>query len=152
MDIQKIQPFNIIGIAVRTSNENGQSAKDIPTLWNTFMTNAVAEKIPHKIDNAIYCLYTDYEKDHTRPYTALLGCKVDRLDTIPEGMIGKTFGEENATKFVAKGNLLEGAVFQEWTKIWNSETPRAYTVDFEVYGERAQNSLNAEVDIFISVR
>ncbi|WP_370527302.1 GyrI-like domain-containing protein [Pedobacter sp. SYSU D00535] len=56
------------------------------------------------------------------------------------------------TKFTAKGNLNEGIVFQEWTKIWNMDFPRKYTADFEVYGERAQNPEAAEVDIFIAVK
>lgn len=29
----KFEPFKIIGIAVRTTNENGQGAKDIGGLW-----------------------------------------------------------------------------------------------------------------------
>jgi predicted transcriptional regulator YdeE len=29
---------------------------------------------------------------------------------------------------------------------------RSYTADFEIYGEKAQNPENAEVDIFIAVK
>ncbi len=152
MDTPKINAFSIIGITVRTTNENGQSGNDIPTLWNRFMSEGMIEKIPNKVDNTLYCIYTDYEKDHTKPYTTLLGCKVENLDTIPEGMTGKAFNEGNYVKYVAKGNILQGIVFSEWTKIWNSDIPRAYTADFEVYGEKAQNPENAEVDIFLAVK
>jgi predicted transcriptional regulator YdeE len=152
MSNQKVQRFSVIGISVRTTNENGQAGQDIPTLWNKFMTERVAENIPNKIDNTMYCIYTEYEKDHTKPYTTILGCKVENLDTIPVGMIGKTFEETMYTKFVAKGNILQGMVFNEWTKIWNSDLDRTYIADFEVYDERAQNLENAEVDIFIAVK
>jgi len=108
MSNQKVQKFNVIGISVRTTNENGQSGQDIPTLWNKFMTERVAENIPNKIDNSMYCIYTEYEKDHTKPYTTILGCKVENLDTIPLGMVGITFEEATYTKHIAKGNILQG--------------------------------------------
>lgn len=98
MSNQKIQQFSVIGISVRTTNENGQASQDIPALWNKFMTEEIAEQIPNKIDNSIYCIYTEYEKDHTKPYTTILGCKVRNLDTIPIGMIGKTFEEATYTR------------------------------------------------------
>jgi predicted transcriptional regulator YdeE len=152
MDNQKINAFSIIGIAVRTTNENGQSGKDIPALWDKFMAEGFIEKIPGKIDNTLYCIYTDYESDFTKPYTAILGCKVANADNIPKGMVGKIFDGGNYTKYTAKGNLMQGVVFNEWTKIWNSNIERAYTADFEVYGEKAQNPANAEVDIFIAIK
>lgn len=152
MGNQTIQKFHIIGISVRTTNENGQATQDIPALWNRFMTEEIAKQIPNKIDNSVYCIYTEYEKDHTKPYTTILGCKVENLNTMSKGMVGKTIEEAAYTKHTAKGNILQGSVFNEWTKIWNSDLDRTYTADFEVYDERAQNPENAEVDIFIAVR
>lgn len=152
MSNKKVQKFSVIGISVRTTNENEQAGQDIPALWNKFMSEGIAEKIPNKIDNSIYCIYTEYEKDHTKPYTTILGCKVKNLDTIPNGMIGKVFEEATYTKHIAKGNILQGMVFGEWTKIWNSNLDRTFTADFEVYGAKAQNPENAEVDIFVAVK
>lgn len=151
MNNQKIQKFNVIGIAMRTTNENGQAASDIPALWNQFMTEQTLQKIPNKINDTLYCIYTDYEKDHTKPYTTILGCKVDNLDSIPEGMVGKTFNESLYEKRTAKENLLQGLVYNEWLEIWNSNLDRAFTSDFEVYGEKAQDMENAEVDIFVAI-
>jgi len=152
MSNQNIQKFSVIGISVRTTNENGQAGQDISALWNTFITEGIAEKIPNKIDSSIYCIYTEYEKDHTKPYTTILGCKVANLNTIPAEMVGKTMEEATYTKHIAKGNIFQGIVFNEWTKIWNSDLDRTFTADFEVYGEKAQNPENAEVDIFIAVK
>jgi predicted transcriptional regulator YdeE len=148
----KIQSFSIIGISVRTTNENGQAGKDIPALWNRFISEGIAEKIPGKTDNSVYCIYTEYEKDHTKPYTTILGCKVADLKNIPAGMVGKTIDEENYSAQTANGNLLQGVVFNEWVKIWNSNLERIFTADFEVYGEKAQDPENAAVDIFIAVK
>ena len=152
MNVATKAAFSVIGISVRTTNENGQSGLDIPALWGQFMEQGILDKIPDIADHNLYCIYTDYEKDHTRPYTTLLGCRVTSLDNIPDGMTGKTFAEGPYTSFLAKGNLQEGVVFDTWQQIWNSDIPRAFTADFEVYGEKAQNPADAEVEIFIAVR
>ncbi len=148
MDIEK---FHVIGISVRTTNENGQSSTDIPNLWQTFFTENSIDQIPNKIDSSIYCMYTDYEKDHTKPYTTILGCRVENLSSIPNNMVGKTVEQTKYTKYVAKGNLAEGVVYNEWMKIWGADLPRAFTTDFEIYGEKAQNREDAEVEICIAL-
>lgn len=147
----KVEPFKVIGIAVRTTNENNQAAKDIPVLWEKFMSEDILNTIPNKIDTAVYSIYTDYEKDHTKPYTTMLGCKVENLDHIPEGMVGKSFEGGNYIRFTPKGNLAEGLVINEWNKIWNMDLGRVFTADFEIYGEKARNPSEAEVDILIAV-
>ncbi len=151
MHNMKIEPFKVIGIAVRTTNENNQAAQDIPVLWEKLMNEGIVNAIPNKINTTIYSLYTDYEKDHTKPYTTILGCKVENLDHIPEGMVGKSFEGGNYIKFTAKGNLADNLVINEWIKIWNMDLGRIFTVDFETYGEKALNPSEAEVDIFIAV-
>lgn len=152
MNKVKIGPFKVIGIAVRTTNENGQAGKDIPVLWEKMISKNIVNSIPNKIDNTIYSIYTDYEKDHTKPYTTVLGCKVENLDNIPEGMVGYTFDGGEYLKFTTKGDLSKGLVINEWLKIWEMDLNRTFTADFEVYGEKAQNPSDAEVDIFIAVK
>lgn len=152
MPVQNINPFCIIGIAIQTSNENGQSAIDIPLLWHKFMAEGIAQKIPGKIGNTLYCVYTSYQKDHTTPYTTILGCKVQDISIVPEGMTGIRIEGGAYIIHTAKGNLQQGIVFEEWVKIWNSPINRSYTADFEVYGPKAQDATNAEVDIFIAVK
>lgn len=147
-----VEPFKVIGIEVRTTNENEQAAKDIPLLWDKFMKENVLDNIPNKIDNTVYSIYTEYEKDHTKPYTTLLGCKVESLEHIPEGMVGKSFDGGDYIKFTTKGNLAEGLVINEWVKIWNMDLDRIFTADFEMYSEKAQNPSDAEVDILIAVK
>ena len=144
--------FSIIGISVRTTNENGKSGKDILELWTRFISEDISKQILNKVNDTIYCVYTDYEKDHTKPYTAILACEVSNLNFIPNGMIGRRIGEGKYEKHIAKGNVTMGAVFDEWLKIWALPISRAYTVDFEVYDVRAQNPEDAEVDIFIATK
>lgn len=116
------------------------------------MGENIAKKVSNKISEEIFCIYTEYEGDHNKPYTTLLGCKVSSLENVPEGMRGMTFTTEKQEKFQAKGNLLQGVVWQKWAEIWETNIDRTYTFDYEVYGEKAQNPENAEVDIYISVK
>jgi len=150
MNSINIKAGQFIGIAVRTTNENGQAAKDIPALWQKFHGENIHDKIPNKKDPTVYCMYTDYEKDHTRPYTTIIGCRVDSLDNIPEGMVAKTVEGGNYQKFPTKGDVSK-VVIEQWMNIWNANLPRTFSTDFEVYGEKAMNPADAEVDILIAV-
>ena len=152
MNVTTSPSFAFIGLSIRTTNENQQAMQDIPALWAKFFSENTLAKIPNKVNDALYCIYTDYEKDYTKPYTTLLGCKVEILDHIPDGLVGKLIEGGTYTTFTAKGNIHEGIVAQEWYKIWNSGLDRAYTADIEVYGEKAQNPENAEIDILIAIK
>lgn len=152
MNKVKIEPFKVIGISVRTTNENNQAAIDIATLWGEFMNENVLNAIPNKIDNTVYSIYTDYESDHTKPYTTLLGCKVENLNTIPDGMIGKSFDGGDYVKLSSKGDLMKGLIVNKWLEIWEMDLERVFTADFEVFGEKAQNPADAEIDFLIAVK
>lgn len=147
----KIESFKVIGITVNTTNENGQSTKDIGQLWEKFMSEGTANKIPNKVDETIFSVYTNYEGDHTHAYDTILGCKVSSLEEIPEGMVGQSFEGGNYGKFIAKGDLTKGAVFGAWMKINQQPLNRVFTADFELYGEKAQNPTDGEVEIYVGI-
>ncbi len=144
-----IKGFSVVGIAVRTTNQNGQSQKDIAELWNRFMGQSLISLIPNKASNEIYCIYTEYESDFTGAYTTILGCKVHSLDVIPEGFVGKEISEATYKHYKAIGSLPD-CVGKTWSEIWQSGIDRKYIADFDVYGEKSQNPQNAEVDIYVS--
>lgn len=151
MNDQKIEAFNIIGFSVRTTNKEGQAGIDIPALWHKFMSAQAADHIPGKIDDTLYCVYTDYEKDYTAPYTVILGCRVQAVTQLPEDMTSVTIKAGNYVEFTAKGKIMEGMVYHTWLDIWASGLERAYQTDFEVYGQKAQDPENAEVPVYIGV-
>lgn len=144
--------FRLIGIAVRTTNANGQSAADLGELWGQFMTEEVS-KVPNTISEEVIAIYTDYESNYQGAYTAIIGKKVSSLDEIPKGMIGRAFPAMKFQKFIAKGEM-PSAVIETWKAIWEQDETlhRAYHYDFEVYGEKSQNGDQSEVEIFISVK
>ena len=151
MENTKKEQFTVVGITVRTTNENGKAAKDIPMLWGKFMEEDIRSKIPNRVDETIYAIYTDYVGDHTQPYTTLIGYHVKDLDNIHEDLTVKIIPAASYVKFTAKGDLTKGAVYDAWMKIWNTDLKRTYTADLEVYGEKAINPTEGEVEIFIAV-
>jgi predicted transcriptional regulator YdeE len=148
-----INKFNIIGISVKTTNKDGQSAQDIGKLWQQFYVENLFDKTPNKLSNDIYSIYTDYKSDFTDEYTTIIGVQVSSLENIPAGLIGRQFPSDNFVKHTAKG-LMPKAIVEVWTDIWkrDKELGRKYTYDFEVYGEKSQNGDNSEVEIYIATR
>jgi predicted transcriptional regulator YdeE len=148
----KTESFKIIGIQTETTNQDGKAAADLANLWARFFAENVPNQIQNKISNDIYSIYTDYESDFTGKYKTVIGLKVNSLDNIPEGFIGREFAGESFIKFVAKGEM-PNAVVETWQEIWSNDKSlnRKYTYDFEVYGEKSQNGLNSEVEIYIAI-
>lgn len=151
-NIQHLDAFNIIGIAIETKNANGQAAQDLGQLWGQFYSQNIMALIPNKIGTDIYGIYTDYESDYRGNYTAIIGCKVSSLDDLPKGLIGRTIQGGTFQKYIAKGEM-PAAVGDTWQQIWSkgAEINRAYIADFEVYGTTALNGADSEVAIFLGI-
>ena len=146
-----LEQFSVIGIAIRTTNQDGQSQKDIGQLWQNFFQNNILDQIPNKVSSDIYCIYTDYESDANGAYTTLLGCKVSSLDNIPDGMVGKNIPETAYRLYKSSGKIPE-AVLNTWFHIWQSLINRLYLADFDVYGQKSADPNNAEVETYLSVQ
>ncbi|MEM6892725.1 MAG: GyrI-like domain-containing protein [Bacteroidota bacterium] len=146
----KKEALNIVGISTRTSNTPGKADKDIPQLWNKFMMENTLQRIPNKVDDTVYALYTNYEGDHTQPYTVVIGCNVASFDNIPEDMTVILIPESKYTQFMAKGDLTKDAVINTWMTIWGTDLNRTYTTDIEIYGEKAIDLTNGEAEILVA--
>ena len=142
-----------MGISVRTTNREGKAMTDIGALWQRFYSEYIEAKIPGRIGNEVYGIYSDYSSDYTQEYTALIGCRVDSIGNVPPGLSAVMISGGTYSKFVARGKMPD-AVVNEWTAIWKmgEQLERSYTVDFEVYDTRSQDPSNAEVDVYIAVR
>jgi predicted transcriptional regulator YdeE len=145
------EAFKIIGIEIKTSNQ--KAMQDIPQLWNRFYAEDIKNKILNKSSEDVFAVYTEYEGDHTKPYSYILGCAVGSLDSIPDGMIGITIPSSKYEIFTAIGKMPDKVV-ETWQDIWHPEVDakRTYKTDFEVYGEKYGNPENSEVEIYIGVK
>ncbi|HWQ64891.1 MAG TPA: GyrI-like domain-containing protein [Methanospirillum sp.] len=143
-------PIHIIGIETRTSNQ--EALITLPRMWQRLFQENLIAQVPNRISSEIYAIYTKYEGDHTRPYTYILGYQVRDLTTIPTGMTGITIAPASYEVFTARGRLPD-AVVRTWERIWTPEvdSKRAYHTDFEIYGEKAANQEDGEVEICIGI-
>ena len=87
--------FKLIGISIRTTNQDNHAAKDIGMLWSQFFEQAILDKIPNKISSDIYAVYTNYKSNFTEEYTVIIGVPVSTLKDVPEGMFGQEFENDN---------------------------------------------------------
>ncbi|EFT35826.1 transcription activator effector binding protein [Riemerella anatipestifer RA-YM] len=145
--------FKVIGVSTRTTNKDNKSKEDLGKLWGQFYAENIFEKIPNKVSDEIFSIYTDYKSNYTEEYTTIIGVPVSTLNEIPNGLVGREFEAENFQKFVAKGEM-PNAVINTWIDIWNrdEELNRKYTYDFEVYGENSQKGQDSEVEIYIATK
>jgi predicted transcriptional regulator YdeE len=145
--------FKIIGISIRTTNKDNQSQQDLTNLWGQFYAQNIFDRIPNKVSENVLSIYTDYKSDFTDEYTTIIGVPVSTLDEIPNELIGREFNADNFQKFIAKGEM-PNAVLNVWLDIWkkDKELDRKYSYDFEVYGQKSQNGVNSEVDIYIATK
>jgi predicted transcriptional regulator YdeE len=151
MNTIKQSGFKLIGLRLngKTSNENGQSGIDCGNLWQKFEKEHITDRISGKIGDEIYAVYFEYEGDHTKPFSYLIGCKVKENSQAPEGMTSLTIPAGNFIKLIAKGKMPD-CIANAWKDIWNSDIERAYQYDFEIYDQRSKDWSNAEVDICVS--
>jgi len=134
--------FFVTGIAVRTTNQDGKARADIGNLWAAFRSENIQAKIPAKYSGDVYCVYTDYETDHTGWYTAVLGCRVTEaghngmfVALVPSGSYRQYEPESTHPDSVGKA----------WMQVWEESKDRSYVADYDVYG------VDGKVEIYVGV-
>lgn len=140
----------VVGIECRTSNAPEAGPHDIPKHWGKFYSEDILNKIPHKASDEVIALYCDYEGDYTQPYSFVIGCRVDAWDTIPTGMVAKTVPAGPYAVFRAVGEY-PASLIETWGKIWQTPLKRAYTGDYELYGDKFTAGSPKEVEVFIAI-
>src|SRR3989338_2714878 len=145
--VRKPQQY-IIGLMVRTDNE--KAMKDIPVICETFQ-DGWQEKIENCVSDDIVCAYMEYDEDHTKPYTYIIGCIVKNCDIIPEGMVCKELAQGVYAKIPVFGDYPE-SLLAAWEDIWDLDIERAYTTDFEVYNQYFTEENDYYFSIYLSLQ
>lgn len=151
------QAFDVIGIAARTTNAaEFQGRGIILRLWQRFIQDRIASKIPNRLDSDILALYYDYASDKDGEYSFLIGARVKAGTEVPEGMVVVRVPASGYAVFTTQKGAVPKVVIDVWQKIWqleeSGELKRAYRIDYQQYDERSYNPLDAKIDIYISVR
>ncbi|HTE02244.1 MAG TPA: GyrI-like domain-containing protein [Mucilaginibacter sp.] len=148
--IKSLESFHVIGISVRTTNQNSQSDKDIGSLWQRFTEGNLAAQINDKLSDDIYCVYTEYESDHTGFYTAILGCKIKGGSEAPRGFVSVNIPAGTYQVYKPKGKFPE-SIANAWREIWKAPISRKYTADFDLYKAGPKSFEETEVEIYLAV-
>lgn len=149
-EIVKKTDTTIMGISCKTSNNPEAGPKDIMKLWERFYKEDILHKIPHLASKEVFALYCNYEGDHTKPYTLIIGCPVSFIEDIPFGMSIKHIPGGTYALFKAIGKHPQ-ALIETWGEIWGSDLTRTYTGDFEVYGPKFVCKPQ-EVEVFVAIK
>lgn len=153
--------FNIIGLKVRTSNQkefNPATAKIGPMIGRYWAEN-LAEKIPHRKNPGVRIVgYANYESDEHGEYDYYFGEEVSSLANIPDGMASLTIPAGRFIKITSDAGKMPDIIISTWQTIWEETknqalgAQRRYQVDFEVYGQQANDPNNMIFDVCLGIK
>jgi predicted transcriptional regulator YdeE len=147
---ESLDEFLVIGISARVDMHT--AAERIGALWKRWFQEGLEAKIPTKASTDIYSIYTNYEGDHTKPYTCFLGCRVDSISIVPDKMQALEVTGGKYAVFDVHGKLPE-VIVQTWNNIYQIDSfERRWDVDFDLYGAEAMNPDNAKLNTFVSLK
>ena len=138
--------FTVVGIATRTADD---PPAEIGRLWKRLFDEAVLERIANKASGDLYSVYTEYQGDHTQPYTVVLGSAVTRVDAVPEGFVVKAVPAATYARLSGVPNRPD-AIGAAWQQVYAADLPRSFIADFDVH--HAAGSPGAGlVDVYVGI-
>ncbi len=144
----------IIGMTIRTTNQDGKSIQDTSQLWKQFYAEGFNDKVQGKVNpSEVLGVYSNYESDCNGYYDYTIGYEVSPEADVPEG-----FGKMSIPKAdYAKFELTEALPICEkikrlWNNVWQADINRKYSIDFEIYDENTAMSENPKIQVFITVK
>ncbi len=135
--------LTITGISARI--EPAKAGLQIPALWQRFQKEFGAVK------SALYAVYCDYEGDHLRPYTMVLGVEVEADAPVPADQRRVRIPAGVFEHRVAKGDPTQ-AVWKTWSEIYATKLSRRFVADYERYTTAPAADGSITADIFVGLR
>ena len=135
-ELRSEEALTIVGIFTRASNAEPQKIGD---LWRRFHAMGNGSAISARLSDAHYGVYCEYEGDHTKPFTVIIGCAVPADAVVPEGMKKITIEAGSFAVYDVEGELPH-AVFDTWAEVWQTPLDRLYQADYDVYGDTSSKT------------
>jgi predicted transcriptional regulator YdeE len=139
--------FSVAGISARVSNDRPQA---IGALWQQFYAQGIAAKISNKKSENIYSVYIDYESDHTKPYTMVIGCEASDAGSLPAGLVRTTVPAATYAVIPANGKQPD-AVIAAWQWVYRSDLARTYSGDFDLYVSPGSDGADPDVKLHVAI-
>jgi predicted transcriptional regulator YdeE len=149
--------FTVVGRSIRTDNQKEAGGNGlIPPMWQQAMQEGVLENIPHRTDNNLTVVYTNYAKDQNGEYTYVLGVRVSAVDKLPEGMISVTVPAGKYAVIDSEKGPLPEVLPKVWQRIAAMPATelggqRAFKADYEVYPE-GFDWQNAQIPVYVGLK
>ncbi len=161
-ELTTLDEILLVGQKIRTNNAteaNMQTGKIYPCVMRYFGGN-LAEKIANrKKPGTTFCVYTEYESDHTGGYTYFIGEQVSEFSSLPEGFVSLKIPAQHYAKFTTDPGPMPEVVRNAWHEIWAMPVEtlggdRNFQADFEIYDERASDPSHKKVvlDVYIGIK
>ena len=150
-EIVELEEKKVVGVKIKTTNQNGKSIQDIGMTWQKLFADGIYEKIQNKVNNKTIGLYTEYEGDYTKPYTFIAGAEVSEELENNKEIVTKIIPKGKYAKFIITGDV-QNSVGQAWQEIWSMDLNRKYNCDFEEYQNNSQDMQNQEIHIYIAIK
>ena len=144
--------FNVVGMAERFTPA---TSSRIPELWTRFV--ARIDEVPHRRGVETYgvCVDADPASGEEAGFTYVAGVEVERIESVPDGMIALTVPAGRYAVFTHEGHIsrLKDTVKQIWGR-WLPASPYGLVrrPDFEQYDARwdPQTGLG-EIDVWVPI-
>jgi len=151
--------IQLVGIKVRTKPQDEldpATAKISPTVQQYFHAGISSKILHRKNPGVTLCVYTEYESDHTGPYTYFIGEEVTSFDDLFEGLTTHTIPAQSYTKFTTASGAMPQVLISAWMDIWKMTSSdfggeRTYHSDFEVHDQRAADRSNTVLDLYVGI-
>lgn len=156
--------ITLVGIETRTNNfkyETSPLTSKIGPCAQRYGQEQLFNHITNRTKpGSTYCVYTDYESDHTGDYTFFIGEEIDpaiaESYTPAEGLKKLVIPAQNYAKFTTESGQMPFVVLTAWQKIWQMSSEhlggkRSFKTDFQIHDERALNPMATIVDIYVGV-
>jgi predicted transcriptional regulator YdeE len=155
--VEQQKAFSVIGLAVRTNNKAEATGQgEIPKLWQRFMQESTANKIPNRADQDLLAVYMNYESDQTGEYTYLVGSRVTSTTNVPAGLTLKEIPAGKYAILQSDKGALPVVMPKVWQQIWSLSSQdlggqRVFQADYEVYAA-GFDPQNAQITLHIGLK
>src|SRR5271168_5466467 len=118
--VEEQKAFHVIGLAVRTNNKAEATGQgEITKLWQRFVQDSIADKIPSRADQPLIVVYTDYESDQNGEYTYLIGSRVTSTKDVPAGLTLKEIPAGSYAVLESDKGPAPVVLPKIWQQIWS---------------------------------
>lgn len=127
----------MIGYAVTTTHEQEEGGNgQVPQLWQQTIQSGALENVPHRADESMTVVYTNYNP--SGQYEYVLGVKVTAVDKVPDGMIAVIVPAGKYAVVDSKTGSLQDVIPEVWQRVMAMPAStlggeRSYKTDFESF-------------------